>query len=166
MYRRQLFIFLRHPVTISVTVFSYPNKFTNDLFIFPFWKLNRSLAKQMIWLGRKYFYCTTILDKNFMWLIYGKFFLKNSFCIKLPIAKFSTQNFLLKFHFLLWTYFLRMELYLFFVFWLGHLHKKFYIPGELFSKVLTDKSSLNFDWSNDRKFCIFTKTRKKLDIIN
>ena len=34
------FVFLRHPVTTSVTVFNNPEKFTNDLLIFNFDKLN------------------------------------------------------------------------------------------------------------------------------
>ena len=41
----QLFIILRQPVAISVTVFSNPTKLTNDLFISPNQNINRSLAK-------------------------------------------------------------------------------------------------------------------------
>ena len=44
----QLFIVLRQPVTISVTVFSKPTKLTKLSFYLPFLKLNRSLAKQMM----------------------------------------------------------------------------------------------------------------------
>ena len=50
----QLFIILRKAVAISVTVFSNPTKLTNYLFYLSNRNINRSLARQMMRLERKY----------------------------------------------------------------------------------------------------------------
>ena len=48
------FVALKHPATILVMVLTTPDNMTNDLLFFKSLTTNKSLAKQMMQLGRKY----------------------------------------------------------------------------------------------------------------